>query len=340
MPRNSLHGLVEASRWACFGALVVLVSCTACDLPFGLGLVPTRALEDGAASALDRAGSFEVSGSYVEAGQRVLIDVQLARPDSEHLVVGGSDTSSRVEAIVLGKDGYFRGRDFLAQHLGSDQVSRDLLAVAGDAWWKGPAANAPQLPDLTHGTAFRSTFLGSAVTQRTDHRSLEGFDAVDLAGPRAEVWVMSGPPYQPLRVRLRKGAVVDGLAEADVRYLNFDHDFNIAMPANVIDFSNLSSLPPLYTVVLVDVSRCTPSACVVSAAIKNLGSTQPARAPSTISFVMKDNASGKTVGSCQVPVVPDVGFNATTTVQCTIAAAGATPGAETVTATPNNPGRA
>jgi hypothetical protein len=340
MPRNSLHGLVAASRWACFGVLVVLVSCTACDLPFGLGLATTRALEDGAAAALDGAGSFEIGGSYLEAGQRVLVDLQLARPDSEHVVVGGADAPSKVEAIVLGKDGYFRGRDFLAQHLGSDRVSRDLLAVAGDAWWKGPAANAPQLPDLTQGAAFRSTFLGPAVTQRTDHLSLDGFDAVDLAGPRAEVWVMSGPPYQPLRVRLRKGAVVDGLAEADVRYRNFDHDFNIAVPANVIDFSNLSSLPPLYTVVSVDASRCGPSACVVSAAIKNLGSTQPARGPSTISFVMKDNASGKTLGTCQMAVVPDVGFNATTTVQCTINAAGVAPGAETVTATPNNPGRA
>jgi hypothetical protein len=340
MPRNSLHGFVRAAWWGCFGVLVVLVSA-ACDLPFGLGLASTRALEDGAAAALDGAGSFEMSGAYLESGQRFLVDVQLARPDSEHLVVTGSEAASKVEAIVLGKDGYFRGRDFLAQHVGSDPVSQAMLAAAGDAWWKGPAASAPQLPDLTGGDAFQSTFLGSAVTQRGDHVSLDGSDAVYLAGPRAEVWVMSGPPYQPLRVHLRKGVVVDGLADADVRYLNFDHDFGIAVPRNVIDFSNLSSLPPLYTVVSVDVSRCGASgSCVVSAVVKNLGATQPARAHSTITFVMKDNASGKTLGSCMAPVVPDVGFNATTTVQCTISGAGVSPGAETVTATPNNPGRA
>ncbi len=330
---------MRASAVVC-GAVLMLLAGAACDLPFGLGLATTRALEDGAAAALDGAGSFEVSGSYAEAGQRVLVDVQLARPGSEHLMVSGAAESSKVEAIVLGQDGYFRGREFLTQHLGGDPVSQAILAVAGDAWWKGPAANAPQLPDWTQGAGFRSTFLGPAVTQRTDHRSLDGFDAVDLAGPRAEVWVRSGPPHQPLRVRLRKGVVVDGLADADLRYLNFDHDFNIAAPANVIDFSNLSSLPPLYTVLSVDVSRCVPSSCVVSATLRNLGSTQPARAPSTVTFVMKDNASGKVLGSCQVPVVPDVGFNATTSVQCSISGAGGTPGAETVTATPNNPGRA
>ena len=327
--------------WWCLGALLLLLVSSACDLPFGLGLASTRALEDGAAAALDGAASFEVSGSYLESGQRVLVDVQLARPNSERLVVSGGDPASKVEAIVLGNAGYFRGHDFLAQHVGPDPVSQAILAVAGDAWWKGPASTAPQLPNLTYGGAFRSAFLGSAVTRRIDHVSLDGLDAVDLAGPRAEVWLMSGPPYRPLRARLRKGSVVDGLAEADVRYLNFDHDFGIAAPPNVIDFSNMSALPPLYTVVSVDASRCDTSAtCVVSAVIKNLGSMQPARAHSTITFVMKENASGKTLGSCQAPVVPDVGFNATTTVQCTISGGGGTPGAETVTATPDNPGRA
>ena len=328
-----------ALRWgAC--VLLVAMSCVACDLPFGLGLASTRALEEGAASALDDASSFEISGSYLESGARWTLDLQLARPNAQRLVLSGSEPAQKVEAVVLGKDGYFRGRDFLAAHVGSDPVSQGLLGAVGDAWWKGTAADAPQLPDLTRGNGFRATFLGPAVTQRLDHLSVDGLDAVYLAGPRAELWMMAGPPYQPLRLRLRHGVSVDGLMEADLRYGSFDRDFGIAAPTNVIDFSNLSSLPPLYTVVSVDVSRCT-SPCVVSALVKNLGSTQPARGPSTISFVLKDNASGKALGSCQTSVVPDVGYNATTTVSCTVAGtSGATPGADTVTATPNNPGRA
>jgi len=320
-----------------------LLALPACDLPFGVGLPATRALESGAADVLDSAGSFEITGSYLEAGVRWSLDLQLARQSAaKHIVASTSD--QKLEAIVLGKDAYFRGRRFLSQHLGSDPVSQGLLAAVGDAWWKGAAGDAPQLPNLTTGSGFRATLLGPALTGRTDHVSVDGVDAVDLAGSRADVYLEASPPYQPLRVQMRKGVSVDGLTEADLRYGNFDRDFGIKAPpaSQVLDFSNLSSLPPLYTVVSVDTSRCVSgSACVVSALLKNLGATQPARGPSTVTFVMTDNASQRQLGSCRATVSPNVGYNATTTVGCTIdgvSTAGA--GAATVTATPNNPGRA
>ena len=56
---------------------------------------------------------------------------------------------------------------------------------------------------------------------------------------------------------------------------------------------------------------------------------------------MTDSATKLTVGTCNVQVVPDVGYNATKTVSCTISAAsGQLANAAVVTATPTNPGRA
>jgi len=59
-----------------------------------------------------------------------------------------------------------------------------------------------------------------------------------------------------------------------------------------------------------------------------------------VTFTMTDSASGQVVGSCQAKVQPDVGFNSTTTVACTMAAVnGQQVDAATVTATADNPGR-
>src|SRR5437764_1232478 len=82
---------------------------------------PTRALENGAVSSLASASSLEIRGSYVEAGGKWSLDVQFARPDTEHAVVEGGP--GKLEAIVLGKEGYFRGQQFLSQHMGSDEIS-------------------------------------------------------------------------------------------------------------------------------------------------------------------------------------------------------------------------
>ena len=74
--------------------------------------------------------------------------------------------------------------------------------------------------------------------------------------------------------------------------------------------------------------------------LKNLGGLVHAQAPSTITFTMTDTASRQVVGSCQAQVAPDVTYNATTTVMCSIDNVTAQPSnAATVTATPDNPGR-
>jgi hypothetical protein len=328
---------VRRSFGAAALAAVVLGMLAACNLPFQLGQPTTRELETGAADSLGKATSFTLRGSYADvSGGQWTINAVLVRPDREDVAVTGPGV--QVEAILIGAQGYFQGQAFLAQHMGSDPISQNLIKAAGNAWWKGSTALAPQLPDLTTGTAFRSTFLGSAVIQRTDHVSLDGLDAIDLSGPRADVYIRAVAPHYLMHVRMKQGVVVDGLAGADLDYGNFNRrSTEIMAPSDVIDFSNLTTLPPIYTVVSVDTSRCAAT-CVVSATLKNLGGLTGAQAPSTVTFTLA--YAGTQLGSCQAQVSPDVGYNSTTTVSCTIVFTGKVDTSAVVTATPTNPGHA
>jgi len=336
LPFRSLAQTLYRARAGLIGAVVV-AALSACDLPFGLDLPTTRSLEAGATGTLVAADSFEIAGSYSEGSNQWSIDLQLSRPASEYVTV--TTAGVKLEAIIIDNNPYFRGQQFLSAHMGGDTVSRSFVKAAGNGWWKGSAGHVPQLTDLTDGNAFRSTFLGQAITQRTDHVSVDGVDAVDLSGARGEVFITAQAPYRVLRVRLKHGVVVDGIRDADLRFVNYNHDFAISAPADVIDFSNLTTLPPIYTVVSVDTSGCR-SPCVVSALLKNLGGLLHAQAPSTITFTMRDTASRQMLGSCQTQVVPDVKYNATTMVMCAIDNVTAQQSnAATVTATPDNPGR-
>jgi len=344
--------------WAIVGA-AVLIALTACDLPFGLGTPSTRALEGGAEAGLS-GSSFEMTGTYTGAGVSLpvqvasgartgppaaapqdttwTVDLQITRPGTQHMTVSG--TNLKVEVVLTGGAAYFRGHQFLADHMGSDPLSQDLVKAAGNAWWKGSAKQAPQLQDLTDGATFRATFLGPAVTQRTDHVTVDGIDAVELSGARADVFIAASAPYNLLRVHMNKKVVIDSIVDGDFKYSNFGKDFGIAAPTDVIDFSNLSSLPPIYTVLSVDTSACL-SPCVVSAQLKNLGGTTAAVARSTVTFTMTDSVSKRVLGTCSAQVTPDVGYNTTTTVTCTFANLDVQQAnAATVTATADNPGRA
>lgn len=330
---------------AVMAGAVGLVFISACQAPFGLGEPSTRALETGIVNSLAAATSLEVTGPYSEAGGQWSMDLQLVRPGTQHIVVSNADL--KLEAAIFVDptgfnvtEAYFRGNQFLSQHMGPDPASRNLVKAAGNAWWKGTAGQVPQLSNFTDGASFESTFLGTSVTKRVDHVVVDGLDAVSLSGSRAEVFVAAGTPHQLLRVRLQKGATVDGVSDANFQYANFDKDFKIAKPTDVIDFSNLSTLPPIYTVVSVDTSRCG-STCVVSAVVKNLGGKLGAQAPSTVTFTMTDPAAKLTIGTCSSEIKPDVGYNTTRTVSCTIPVTGGQQtNAAVVTAAPTNPGRA
>jgi hypothetical protein len=317
---------------------VVLVALAACDLPFGLGLPTIRALNTGAGDSLDAAGSVRVSGSYTESSTAWKMDLELVRPGTEHVLLSSKNVN--LEAIITDHGSYFRGRQFLASNMGSDPYSQSLVQAAGDAWWTGLPAIAPQLPDFSKGGSLRSTFLGTAVTSRTDHVSVGGVPAVELSGRRADVFLAEAPPYHVLRVHMYPGAVVDGISGADFRYSDYGRDFGIAPPAGALDFADQSTLPPIYTVVSVDTSVCGGT-CVVGATLKNLGGKSPARAPSTVTFTMTDPQTSSVLGACKVIVQPDVGHSATTTASCAISGvSGADHNAAVVTATADNPGLA
>ena len=279
--------------------------------------------------------SYEMKGSYTSAGTKWTVDMQFTTPNSRHIMV--ATTSEQVEAIVIGGDAYFRGQAFLAKHLGSDPLSQSIARVAGNAWWKDSAGLVPTFQDLTSENAFRSNFLGPAVDKRTDHQQVDGIDAVELSGRRADVFIASAAPYRLLRIRLKDEVVVDGIAGADLRFSNVNRDFGITAPADVINFSNLSTLPPIYRVSSIDTSACG-SPCSVSATLRNLGGTVGAKAHSTVTFTMTDPISKQALGSCTATVENDVGYNSSTTVSCTINASPVNGAA--VTATVENPGRA
>jgi hypothetical protein len=317
------------------GACALAAALAACDLPFGLGLPSTRALEAGAAASLGES-RFEVSGTYWESGEKWSVDVQLERPDREHVLVNGSKL--KLEAIVIGSSAYFRGQDFLVAHVGTDPLAQNLIKAAGNAWWKGTAGLLPSLSELTAAPSFQQTFLGPAVSRRIDHVAVAGVDAAELSGARGDVYIGLAAPYPLLRVQFSGRVTIDGLEYADLVYGSYGHDFGIAAPADVIDFSNLSTLPPIYSVISVDTSKCG-SPCAVSATLKNLGGLKGAKAPSTITFTMTSTANNAVIGSCQAQVVPDVGYNATTTVSCTISSLSQPANAAIVTATADNPGR-
>jgi hypothetical protein len=349
----------SVARHAMVGA-AVLIALSACDLPLGLGTPSTRALETGAEAGL-RGSSFEMRGTYTGAGVSLpvqvasgartsspapapaadttwTVDLQISRPGAQHVTVSGANAN--VEVVVIGGAAYFRGHQFLADHMGTDPLSQDLVKAAGNAWWKGSPGQVPQLLDLTDGATFRATFLGPAVTQRTDRVTVEGVDAVELSGARADVFVAAQSPYNLLRVHMQKRVVIDGISDGDFKYSNFEKDFGIAAPTDVIDFSNLSTLPPIYTVLSVDTSGCL-SPCVVSALLKNLGGMTAAVARSTVTFTMTDSVSKRVLGTCSAQVSTDVGYNATTTVSCTFANLDLQQAnAATVTASADNPGRA
>src|SRR6266511_3567840 len=166
------------------------------------------------------------------------------------------------------------------------------------------------------GKAFLSAHLGSDAQAQNLARVAGNAWWKDSAG-RADVYIASAPPYRLLRVHLRDSVVVDGISDADLEFRNVDRTFGITAPRDVIDFGNLSTLPPLYTAVSVDTSACSTT-CIVSARLKNLGGTTAASAPSIVTFTMTDPTTRQVIGTCETVIQPDVGYNSTTTASCTI----------------------
>lgn len=315
-------------------SLALGLTLGACAAPFGLGTASTRALEAGVARSLDEQAGVAITGSYREGGATWSLDLQIGASGAKHITL--TSATDRIEAILVGSDAYFRGARFASEHLGEDPPARDLAKAIGSSWWRGSVEKVPALPDLTQGSALRSTFLGPAATERVDHVSADGVDAVRMSGPRGEVFVSATPPYRLLRLKLKSGVVVDGIADADLHY-STGRDIRVSAPSRVVDPRDSATLPPMYSAVSVDPSRCGRP-CVAAATVRNIGGRSAARAPSTVTFTASDPSDGRTLATCVASVAPDVDHNATTIVTCTMDAL--EPGRVTalLTATVDNPG--
>ena len=300
-------------------ATAVAGALSACDVSFDFGQPSTRVLESGAADSIGRNAGFEITGSYLEGQTPWTIDLQVGRAGLQHLTSTGNGVT--LEAVIAGDRSYFKGREFLARRVGTvDPASVALLQSAGDSWWRSASVKAPGLPNFTDGTALRATFLGSASTSRTDHLSTDGIDSVEFSGLRADVYVAAAEPHRLLRVHLRPGSTIDGITSADLHYRSFAGA--IAVPASVIDFGDLSTLPPYFVVDSVDTGGCA-SPCAVSAQVHNLGGPNGPTPPRKVNFRVSDPGSGRVYGTCAAPIPSGVAYNATVKVSCIVEGVGA-----------------
>ncbi len=141
----AFRSLSQASYRARAGlvAAVVVTALSACNLPFGFDLPTTRSLESGATGTLIAADSFEITGSYRDGSKQWSIDLQLSRPDSEHVTVTTADV--KLEAIILGNNAYFRGQQFLSAHMAKRRFSdrRSLSAPTTFRWMELPPSSCP-----------------------------------------------------------------------------------------------------------------------------------------------------------------------------------------------------
>src|ERR1700693_1608354 len=110
--------LAECRALATVAGAILVALLSGCQAPFGLGEPSTRSLENGVVDTLAAARSFEIVGSYSEAGHPWSIDLQLARFTGQHVIV--SNAELKLEAVTLldanglPTDAYFRGNQYLS----------------------------------------------------------------------------------------------------------------------------------------------------------------------------------------------------------------------------------
>jgi hypothetical protein len=328
---------LRLNRFACVVVVGISALVAACSAPLGIGQTSTADLINTANSELDSAKSFEVSGRFSDAGKKYTMDLQLRRPSSVHLTMTINGVG--LEAIEVGPKAYYRGADFLAQAAGpaaGSPTGPRLVKAVGDRWWTASEKPAPDLSGLTDNQKLKANFLNSLLVNRKEHVTVSGLDTVELSGKDGTVNISDTTPHRLVRVQVPSGMTVDGYTDADLRFSNYGKDFSITAPSGVLDFSDPSTLPPLYDVLSVDSSGCrSASSCVVAATVKNRTGLAGAPAQSTVTFNLSDSG-GKSIGTCSAGIAPDVANGATTTVSCKVPLGGFS-GAFTVHATPSNP---
>ena len=291
-----------------------------CGSPFGGQSLPsTSQLVNGAADGFAKATSLEVSGTFTEASASYTVDIQFAPPSTAHLTVT-QNNKLRFEGLAVNGKIFFRGRDFIALLLGSGTSDQQLAKAVGDRWF---TSSAPKdvipldVSPFTDASKVKANFLTTLPAKRKDNVTSSGVMTAELTTDDYIVNITEASPYRLVSLRTAQGKTVQQLTDATLAYSNFNKDFAIQTPTDVVDKDNHSTWPPMYTRVSIEHSGCNDP-CTLSAVYRNDGGTTGASAPSTVNFTLTSKADGSALGSCKATIQPDVANGQTVTESCSI----------------------
>jgi hypothetical protein len=312
------------------------LSLASCGLPFGIGRPSTADLENGAAAYLTKAKSFEMAGSFTRGSDTFKLDVQFTTPSTLHEDV--TKNGVQVELIQAGGKVYYRGAEFVAGEVGSDASGKTLAKAIGNRWFTSEDATPIDTSSILDANKVKANFLTTIASTRHDDVKFKDENTAELTAFDVIVNITESSPYRVVRVRSIKGKTVDGNTDADIAVSNYNKDFGIQAPSDVFDVDDMSTWPPLYTVIDVSNARCSVP-CTLSAVLQNQGGLTGAPAPSSVTFTLKNHSNGSLLGSCKATISPDVAHGSKVTKSCTISSSAWAnfSGDYTYTATLSNP---
>jgi hypothetical protein len=291
-----------------------------CGLPFGgPSLASTSQLVNGAADAFANATGVEINGAAIEEGASYTFDVQVTPPNTNHVNLTQNGTLN-VESVDVNGKVFYRGRAFIALLLGSAASDQQLARAVGDHWFTSSTAMPFDLSDFTDAAKIKSNFLTSSSLKRKDNVSSNGAMTAELTADNYILNITEASPYRLVLWRTGPGKTVNKLSEAKLAYSNYNKDFAIQTPTDVVDKDNHSTWPPMYTRVSISNSECNDP-CILRATFRNDGGMTGASAPSTINFTLTSKADGSALASCKVPITQDVANGQTVTEACSLESA-------------------
>jgi hypothetical protein len=291
-----------------------------CGLPFGGQSLPsTSQLVNGAADGFAKATGFEVTGALTEDGASYTLDVQFTPPSTNHVTLTQNGTLN-VESVAVNGKVFYRGRAFIALLVGSSASDQQLAKAVGDRWLTSSSAIPFDLGAFTDASKIKDNFLSASSLKRKDNVSSNGTMTAELTADDYILNITEASPYRLVLLRTAQGKTVQKLSDAKLAFTNYNKDFAIQTPTDVVDRDNHSTWPPMYTRVSVNNSKCDDP-CILSAVYRNDGGTTGASAPSTVNFTLTSKADGSALGSCKATIQPDVANGQTVTATCSISSA-------------------
>lgn len=192
---------------------------------------PNQILSD-AVNAAQSASSVRVSGSIVDGGQPVAVDLKLVngRGGTGSMTIQGAP----VQIIDVNNTLYLKGSDAFWSKAGGGSAVVKLLH---GKWLKAPASgNYGSLASLTSmHTLFSQLLTGHGSLKKGSTSTVSGQSAVAVtdSGKGGTIYVAtSGKPYP---VQLSKA----GSGGGNVRFTEYGQTVSLAAPANAVDVSQL-----------------------------------------------------------------------------------------------------